>query len=312
MRRLICILTLVLLPVVATAADNPEWAYPVAPPNLPKPDPTKIVKVPGSDRQYTEVELNNPFGPADWFPTEHGPMPKVVSNGSRPDPRACSLCHLPSGDGHPESSGISGLPAAYIIRQVAEFKTGGRKGIRTTAMAGIAKAISDEDAHEAAAYFADRKPLHGYTKVVEGEMAPKSYVGEGAMRFVTENGGPEPIGSRIIEVPQDEAAARARNPHIGFVAHVPPGSIARGKALATTGGEGKTINCSICHGPELKGVGEVPALAGRSPIYLVRQLNDIQSGARSGTSVALMQQVVAKLTMDDMIALAAYAGSLEP
>ena len=50
----------------------------------------------------------------------------------------------------------------------------------------------------------------------------------------------------------------------------------------------------------------MPGLAGRSAIYIYRQLYDIQHGARKGVSVALMQPVVAKLTQDDMIALAAF------
>ncbi len=312
MRTLTCVLTLALLPVAAVAAEKPDWAYPVAPSNLQRPNPDEVVTVPGSEKKYTQKEVNNPFGPPDWFPNEHAPMPKAVSNGTRPDPRACALCHLPTGDGHPESAGVSGLNANYIVRQLHEFKNGGRKGIRTGAMVGIAKAISDQDARAAAEYFAARKPSAGYTKVVESATAPKSYVGEGAMRFAAKEGGTEPIGNRIIELPQDDAGARARNPHTGFVAYVPPGSIAKGKELAATGGNGKTIPCAICHGPGLKGLGEVPAIANRSPMYLVRQLNDIQNGDRKNASVALMEQVVAKLSMDDMIALAAYVGSLQP
>jgi diguanylate cyclase (GGDEF)-like protein len=38
--------------------------------------------------------------------------------------RACAQCHLPSGDGHPESSSLAGLPVPYILRQMAAFKTG--------------------------------------------------------------------------------------------------------------------------------------------------------------------------------------------
>jgi cytochrome c553 len=132
------------------------------------------------------------------------------------------------------------------------------------------------------------------------------------MRFVTANGGNEPIGERIIEVPQDEVAARARNPHSGFIAYVPPGSIARGEALATTGGGGKTVPCAICHGEGLKGLGQVPSLAGRSTLYLTRQLLDIKSGARTGAWAVLMQQVVAKLDVNDVIALVAYAASRPP
>ena len=143
-------------------------------------------------------------------------------------------------------------------------------------------------------------------------MVPKTYVGEGSMRFATTDGGTEPIGNRIIELPQDEEGARARNPKAGFIAHVPPGSIAKGQALATTGG-GKTLPCAICHGPGLKGLGEVPAIANRTPMYLYRQLNDIKSGARKGPSVALMEQVVRKARCGPYASiLAAYVASLDP
>jgi cytochrome c553 len=148
-------------------------------------------------------------------------------------------------------------------------------------------------------------------KVVEAAEVPKSYVGEGAMRFVSAGTDKEPIGARIIEVPQDEEGAKARNPHTGFVAYVPPGSLAKGEQLATTGG-GKTTPCSVCHGDGLKGLGEVPSLAGRDPMYLTRQLMDIKSGKRTGAWIALMQPVVAKLDTDDIIALAAYAASRQP
>src|SRR6476660_2752397 len=146
MRTLIGVLLLASAPVVAMAADFPDWAYPVMPPGLQRPDPNAVVKVPGSDKSYTNQQINNPFGPPDWFPNEHPPMPKVVANGHRENKvRACALCHLTSGDGHPESSGISGLPAAYIIRQLEQFKTDNRKGVRTEAMAEISKGITPEE-----------------------------------------------------------------------------------------------------------------------------------------------------------------------
>jgi cytochrome c553 len=313
MRTVVGAFLLALIPTVAIAADFPDWAYPVQPQGFSRPNPTEVVKVPGSDKSYTVAQVNDPYAPPDWFPSDHAPMPKVVAQGNRETKvRACSQCHLTTGDGHPESSGISGLPAAYIVRQLTEFKNGGRKGIRTEAMTEISKGITDEEAREAAAYFAPRKPLAGYTKVVESATVPKSYVGGGAMRFVTKDGGNEPIGNRIIELPQDEHAAEARNPRVGFIAHVPPGSIAKGEALATTGGGGKTLPCTICHGPGLKGLGEVPAIANRSPMYLYRQLNDMQAGMRTGNAMALMKAVVEKLNSDDMIALSAYVGSREP
>jgi cytochrome c553 len=113
-------------------------------------------------------------------------------------------------------------------------------------------------------------------------------------------------------VPEDEEVVVYRDPASGFVAYVPKGSIAKGKELAITGNGGKTIACGICHGRTLQGLGEVPAIAGRHPNYIVRKLWNMQNGERVGTSAALMQQVVEKLTNDDMLAIAAYVASLTP
>jgi cytochrome c553 len=78
------------------------------------------------------------------------------------------------------------------------------------------------------------------------------------------------------------------------------------------GGNGKTVACTICHGPTLKGLGEVPGIAGRPATYTFRQLNDMKNGNRKGPWVELMKQVVEKLDDNDMIALSAYLGSLDP
>ena len=44
----------------------------------------------------------------------------------------------------------------------------------------------------------------------------------------------------------------------------------------------------------------------------MRQLYEFQHSGRTGSASALMKQTVEKLSQDDMIALAAYVGSLEP
>ncbi|HEY4891470.1 MAG TPA: c-type cytochrome, partial [Reyranella sp.] len=102
------------------------------------------------------------------------------------------------------------------------------------------------------------------------------------------------------------------DPRANHVAYVPTGSIKKGEVIVTTGAGGKTISCAICHGAELKGLGEVPAIVGRSPEYIYRQLNDIKIGARTGLWTPLMKRVVAQLTDDDMIAISAYLASQEP
>ena len=315
MRALVSIaaLGLLALPVAAhaqaPAQPLPEWAYPVAPAPKP-PDATKPISLPGSTKQYTQAQIDNRFGPPDWYPEDHQPVPDVVAHGRAPNGPACALCHLTSGGGHPESAGISGLPVQYFMRQMAEFKAGTRKGMRGGIMIQIAKAISDDDIKKAAEYFGSMNhPL--WYKVVETDTVPKSYLGNGAMRFPEEHGGTEPIGNRIIELPQAPERADLRDSRMGFVSNVPAGSIKRGEALVR-GGDGQTLPCGTCHGPDFRGIAEVPHITGRSPMYVFRQLNDIKAGTRSGTNAEQMQPVVAKLTQDDMLAIAAYLASLSP
>jgi len=92
------------------------------------------------------------------------------------------------------------------------------------------------------------------------------------------------------------------------VAYVPPGSVKKGEALATSGT--KFTKCSVCHGPDLRGLGPVPGIAGRSPSYIARQMYDMQHGLRKGPWVILMQPVVDKMTADDILNVTAYVSSL--
>ena len=316
MKRSVLVLSIALWSGAALAQDTDahggmDWAYPVTPKADPA-DSTRLKQVPGSAKQYTQAQIDDPFNPPDWFPDAHPPMPEIVAHGGpKPAGRACAQCHLPTGDGHPESSGLAGLHPNYIVRQMAAFKNGERKGVRATVMVAMAKVLSDAEVKAAADYFAGLKPGVGYNKVLEAEKVPATYVGAGGMRFALADGGFEPIGSRIINIPQNAERAVLRDSKSGFVDYVPKGSIARGGALAA-GGDGKTVTCAVCHGATLKGFGEVPPITGRSAIYMFRQLNDMKTGNRHGSWAELMKQVVANLTQDDMIALAAYLGSRDP
>ena len=290
---------------VAFAADNPDWAYPETPPPQQQ-DNTEMKSVPGSSKQYTQAQVDDPFNPPDWFPDDHPPMPQIVAHGgAKPAGRACAQCHLPSGDGHPESASLAGLPVAYVHRQMQSFKTGIRSNVRAGVMIAMAQVLTDDEIKAAAEYFNKLKPTAGYNKLVETDTVPKSYVGAGGMRFASPGDEKEPIGERIINLPNDETEAKLRDPHSGFTDYVPSGSVAKGQALVNGGG-GKTVACSLCHGPDLRGNGEVPGITGKTATYIFRQLNDIQSGARNGTGVAFMKPAVANLTQGDMIAIAAF------
>jgi cytochrome c553 len=293
----------------------PEWAYPVTPPGLkPTPDDGTLRRVPGSTAAFTLTQVRDrQFSPV-WHPDEHPPQPEVVARGRKPDVPACGFCHRADGPGGPENANLAGLPAAYIVQQAADFKSGARKTSvpkrNIDQKPGMFQAATDAEVAAAAAYFSALKP-RTIIKVVETDTVPKTFITANHLAAV-KTGETEPIGQRIIEVPEDLERFISRDTHAVFIAYVPVGSVQKGQALAASGGGGKTIQCAICHGPDLKGLGPIPGIAGRSTNYTVRQLYDFKHGSRAGTGSALMKPAVEKLTVDDMLALAAYLASLAP
>jgi cytochrome c553 len=325
----LCAIGLSSLTLAQTAPPaSPAWAYgvpnspPVTPPGTPgaaggqsaggvEPD-TSLKHIPDSTQAFTLAQIRDFFNVADWFPGDHPPMPDVFVHGRAPDVRGCGMCHMPNGKGRPENAPISGLPYVYIVQQLADFKNDLRtsadpRKTNTAQMIQAAKAMTDDEIKAAAAYLA-AMPWTPWIRVVEADTVPKMRI-SGNVFMPVSDGGTEPIGARIIETPEDPVRFELRDPHAGFIAYVPRNSVANGAALASGGGT-RTLPCTICHGPDLNGLGPVPGIAGRSPSYIVRQLWDIQQGSRKGVWSPLMQQVVAALTPDDMLNLAAYAASL--
>ena len=288
----------------------PAWAFNI--PDAAQPAgvrPEGIVRVPGSAKEYDATKIAGNANPPDWFPDEHPPAPRSV-RGDTGIVFACGSCHLMSGQGHPESADLAGMPAEYLIRQMAYYKAGTRRD--DARMGPIAKTTSDEDVRQAAEYFAALTPRVWVT-VIESAMPPRTYIATaGRHRQLHPDGGVEPIGRRILEIPADAFRTEVRDPHSGFIAYVPPGSIARGEALVKTGASGSTVPCALCHGETLRGLGEVPRLSGLQPVYIARQLFDLQFGSSAGKAAALMKRVVASLSEDDIIAISAYLGSLSP
>ncbi len=196
-----------------------------------------------------------------------------------------------------------------------DFRDGGRTNSRAPVMIEMAKDISEAELKDAANYFASiPRAEQKWIRVVEGRTAPKNHVGNGGMRFLDE-GTTEtvPVAPNMIyEVAADAEGAELRDQHASFIDFVPEGSVQKGEALATTGGNGKTIQCAVCHGADFRGLGDVPRLAGRGAYYLIRQLNDIKNGTRKGGDVALMKAVVQNLNDEDMVDLVAYMASRDP
>jgi len=288
-------------------SKRPDWAFLVPdkdqPPNTETEEPKHV---PGSSQAYTPKQIDDLANPPDWFPDEHGSLAAVIQHGHGPV-LACGACHLMSGHGHPESADIAGMPADYVIRTMMDFKSGER--VDPARMNAIAKGMSDEEIKQAAEWAASLKP-GGWVKVVETDNVPKSFVSvRGRQRLPLPGGGTEPLGNRIVELPDDASRAVLRDPKSPFVAYVPKGSVAKGEALVKTGGSNKTIACAICHGDHLEGLADVPRLAGLHPLYVARQLYAFQTGTNHGKSAVLMKKVVANLTEDDILNIAAYAAA---
>jgi cytochrome c553 len=290
-----------------SAQTRPDWAF-LTPDKQQPPagEEAGPIHIPGSSREYTAAQIDDLSNPPVWFPDETTSAPPSVLHG-KGAALACGACHLMSGHGHQESADLAGLSAEYIVRTMQDFKSGAR--IDPARMNAIAKGMSDDDMRQAAEYFAALKP-GGWIKVVETDTVPKSYVSvKGRQRLPLPGGGMEPLGNRIIELPQDLARATSRDPHSGFVAYVPVGSVTKGSAFVKTGGAGKSIACGICHGDSLEGLGDVPRIAGLHPAYVARQLYAFQTGTNHSVSSALMKKVVANLTADDILAISAYAAT---
>jgi cytochrome c553 len=300
---------------IAAASDvPPPWAYAVNPPDTTVPaDDGSPRRVPGSNASFTLTQIRDLFNVPDWHPQAHPPMPEPVARGRKPHVFACGYCHLPNGLGRPENSSLAGLPADYIVQQVRDFKSGARKSSKPASlpvalMVAVAQKVTEADLRIAAEYFA-KLPPKPWIRVVETELVPKTRVA--GWMLVSTGEGNEPIGQRIIEMPEDLERTELRDAASGFVAYVPVGSIKKGEMLAG-GGEGKTIACAICHGEGLKGLGPVPSLAGRSPSYIVRQLYDMRHEVRNGQWTQLMKPVVKQLSDEDLVSIAAYTASLAP
>jgi cytochrome c553 len=306
-------------PAAPVPPGLPDWAYtpppppgaPPAPSALPNDD-NAVVRIPGTERTMTRVALRGQKEIPDWHPEDRrGQMPPIVRSG-RDNVRACGLCHLADGTGRPENAPVNGLHVTYFMQQMDDFKNGLRRSAdprkaNTNTMIGFAKAATPEEVRAAADYFA-AQPYPKRIKVVESRTAPKVRL-QGGMHMAVpaaEGGGMVPIGDEIVEVPDDNLRAEARDTRMAWTAYVPMGTLNKGKQLATK------HQCSVCHGASLEGLGPIPPLAGRSPSHTMRQLFDMKTGARRGPWSEVMKPVVGAMSVADMMAVSAYAASLTP
>jgi cytochrome c553 len=313
MKKFVLLLGILALGGAAPPSSYPEWAYAVPTQEneatAPADDGT-VYSLPGSEGHFTRGQISGAGHkpPADWYPGDHPAMPHIIAAGDAARGiTACAGCHYPNGKGRPQNANIAGLNAAYLARQLREMKSGLRKSAESRKhnaqqMVDFAKAMTESEIAEAAAYYATLRATVPI-KVVETATVPRMRSQEG-MWLPHESRAREPIAGRVIETPANVDREQLRDPHAGFIAYAPVGAVAKGRRLATR------LGCAGCHGEGLRGA-DAPAIAGRSPSYLARQLYDFQQGTRHGEMAAAMQPITTGLTAADIVNLTAYAASLK-
>ena len=180
----------------------------------------------------------------------------------------CGACHGATGvNPNPLYPDLAGQHAAYIAKQLADFKSGARTDMM---MAPMAVSLSEQDMADLGAYFAAQKR--------GGEQAAPS----------TDSASPT-------------AATPSAATNVEIVTSTTAKAIYAGDVKS---GQEKSAMCVACHGTDGNSlVTMYPKLAGQSANYITKQLADFKSGARVDP---VMVGMVAGLSAKDMDDLAAY------
>ncbi len=90
-------------------------------------------------------------------------------------------------------------------------------------------------------------------------------------------------------------------------------NVTLGKRLYRQGDLSKHVPaCIACHGPDGRGAAQAgfPVISHQQPEYLIQQLQAFKTGVRTSDPLAIMRTTSAKLSTEDMRALADYLSTL--
>ncbi len=179
----------------------------------------------------------------------------------------CGACHGATGiNPNPNYPDLAGQNAAYVVKQLADFKSGARTDMM---MAPMAANLSEQDMADLAAYFASQKRASERTEAAADNAAP--------------------------------ATVAATTGSAEIVTSTPAKAIYAGDVKS---GQEKSAMCVACHGADGNSLVAIyPKLAGQSASYLTKQLADFKSGARKDP---VMVGMVAALSEKDMQDLGAF------
>ncbi|MGL1956645.1 MAG: cytochrome c4 [Colwellia sp.] len=178
----------------------------------------------------------------------------------------CGACHGANGiNPNPTYPDLAGQHAAYIVKQLADFKSGARTDMM---MAPMALNLSEQDMADLGAYFESQKRGSEQAASSEGVSATST-------------------AATPVESVDVVTMTYAKNLYVGKV-----------KA-----GQEKSVMCASCHGVDGNSVvPSYPTLAGQSANYLAKQLADFKSGARVDPVMVGMVVALSNTDMDDLAA----------
>jgi cytochrome c553 len=185
--------------------------------------------------------------------------PLVWAQGAGPSPitvTACLPCHgggAAAAPGAPAFPTLDGQQAAYLEKQLREYKSGKRK---SAIMAPVIAALKKQQISGIAAHFAGQTPARG----------------------------------------------AVQNPQLA----------ARGKVLYEEGNRAAGVPaCVGCHLPNGVGYQRYPRLAGQRQTYILQQLAEFKSGARTNDRAHVMRALAGRLTDEESKAVAEYLAGLQ-
>ena len=177
----------------------------------------------------------------------------------------CGACHGATGVSLiPTYPDLAGQHAAYIAKQLADFKSGVRTDMM---MAPMAANLSEQDMADLGAFFASQKRVSESVDTAEGSAATPVAAPAGNVEIVT------------------STSAKA---------------IYAGDVKA---GQEKSAICASCHGADGNSpIVIYPKLAGQSASYVAKQLADFKSGDRSDPVMVGMVAALSEQDMNDLAA----------
>jgi len=180
------------------------------------------------------------------------PTPMWAQDAKQADASTCMECHGGGGEGAPNFGLLGGQDAAYLVKQLREYRSGKRKN---DLMAPVVVDMKAQDIRALAAHFA--KQTLAPAKVEDAQLA------------------------------------------------------VRGKALYEGGNPATGVpGCVGCHQANGVGSPRYPRLAGQIQTYTVQQMTDFKAGSRSNDRARVMRALAARMTEEEVKAVAEYVAGL--